>query len=89
MQVVHKCRHGNAINMDLGLASLAVTSDGEKIAPPKFPCSALKRFGWLQPRLSHKLKGSSNRTTAWLKLAKAHAAVNDQRSMSAMRRLRH
>ena len=38
-----------------------------------------------QPRV----KGSSNRTTAWLKLAKAHAAVNDQRSMSAMRRLRH
>ena len=52
LQVVYKCRHGNPINMDLGLASLAVTSDGEKIAPPKFPCSALKRFGRLQRRLS-------------------------------------
>ena len=27
---------GKAVGMDLGLASLAVTSDGEKMAPPKF-----------------------------------------------------
>jgi putative transposase len=33
--------NGKAIGIDLGLASLAVTSAGEKIAPPKFLRSAL------------------------------------------------
>jgi len=36
--------NNKAIGIDLGLASLAVTSDGEKIAPPKFLRSALKRI---------------------------------------------
>ena len=36
--------NGKAIGIDLGLASLAVTSAGEKIAPPKFLRSALKRL---------------------------------------------
>ena len=40
--------NGKAVGIDLGLASLAVTSDGEKLAPPKFLRSALKRLRRLQ-----------------------------------------
>ena len=40
-----------AVGVDLGLASLAVTRDGEKIAPPKFLRSALKKLRRLQRAL--------------------------------------
>jgi putative transposase len=58
--------NGKALGIDLGLASLAVTSAGEKIAPPKFLRSALKflrsalkRLRRLQRHLKHKQKGSN------------------------------
>ena len=69
--------NGKAVDIDLGLVSLAVTSDGEKIAPPKFLRSALGRLGRLQRRLSRKVKGSSSRRTART-VAKAHATVADK-----------
>lgn len=56
------------VGVDLGVASLAVTSDGEKIAPPKFLRSALKRPQRLQRSLGRKKKGSGNRQ-------KAHATM--------------
>ena len=71
--------NGKAIAIDLGLASLAVASDGEKIAPPKFLRSAHKGIRRLQRSLSRKVKGSGNRRKARLKLAKAHAKVADSR----------
>ena len=57
----------------------AVTSDGEKIAPPKFLRSALQRIRRLCRELSRKVKGSSNRQKARLRVAKAHATVADKR----------
>ena len=71
--------NGKSVGVDLGLASLAVTSEGEKIAPPKFLRSALKRIRRLGRDLNRKAKGSSNRQKARLRLAKAHATVADQR----------
>ena len=70
---------GNAVGVDLGLASLAVTSDGVKIAPPTFLRAAFKRIRRLQRSLSRKAKGSNNRAKARLRRAKAHATVADQR----------
>ena len=67
------------VGIDLGLASLAVTSEGEKIAPPKFLRSALQRIRRLQRSLSRKEKGSHNRQKARLRLARAHVQVADQR----------
>ena len=68
-----------AIGMDLGLASLATTSDGEKISPPKFLRSALGRLRRLQRNLKHKQRGSNRLTAARLGVAKLHAKVADRR----------
>ena len=70
--------NGKAVGLDLGLASLAVTSDGVKIAPPTFLRAAFKRIRRLQRSLSRKAKGSNNRAKAWLRRALAHATVADQ-----------
>ncbi|MYI71867.1 MAG: IS200/IS605 family element transposase accessory protein TnpB [Synechococcus sp. SB0673_bin_10] len=71
--------NGKAVGVDLGLESLAVTSDGEKIAPPRFLRSALKRLRRLNRDLGRKAKGSQNRQKARLRLARAHARVADKR----------
>jgi putative transposase len=71
--------NGKAIGIDLGLASLAVTSAGEKIAPPKFLRSALKRLRRLQRNLKHKQKGSNRLAAARRQVAKLHATIADKR----------
>ena len=68
-----------AVGPDPGLASIAVDSAGEKIAPPKFLRSALKRIKRLQRSLGRRVKGSSNRQKARLHPAKAYAKVADKR----------
>ena len=67
------------IGIDLGLASLAVTSDGEKFAPPRFLRSALRKLRRLQRSLSRKVKGSRNRSKARLLVVKAHEKVGSKR----------
>lgn len=71
--------NGKAVGIDLGLASLAVKSDGEKLAPPKFLRSALKRLRRLQRNLKHKQRGSNRLAIARRKVAKLHAKVGDRR----------
>jgi len=71
--------NGKAVGIDLGLASLVVTSDGEKIAPPKFLRSTLRRLRRLQRALSRTQRGSRNRAKARLLVAKRHAKVADKR----------
>ena len=67
------------VGIDLGLASLAVTSDGEKFAPPRFLHSALRKLRRLQRSLSRKVKGSRNRNKARLLLANAQEKVGAKR----------
>ena len=67
------------VGIDLGLASLAVTSDGDKFVPPRFLRSALRKIGRLQRSLSRKAKGSRNRSRARLLLANAHEKVGAKR----------
>lgn len=71
--------NGKAVGIDLGLASFAVTSDGEKIAPPKFLRSALKRLRRLQRNLKHKQKGSNRLAAARRKVAAVYASIADKR----------
>ena len=71
--------NGKAVGIDLGLASLAVTSAAEKIAPPKFLRSALKRLRRLQRHLKHKQKGSHRLAVARRKVAALHASIADKR----------
>jgi len=71
--------NGKAVGIDLGLASLAVTSYGEKLAPPKFLRSVLKRLRRLQRNLKHKQRGSNRLAIARRKVAKLHVKVGDRR----------
>ena len=68
-----------AIGIDLGLASLATTSDGEKVSPPKFLRSALRKLRRLQRNLKHKQRGSNRLAQARLLVAKLYAKVADRR----------
>jgi putative transposase len=68
-----------SVGIDVGLKTLAVLSNGEKLENPKFPHVAEKRIKRLQKRLSKKVKGSNNHRKAKLKLAKARAEVADKR----------
>lgn len=68
-----------SVGIDVGIKTLAVLSNGEKLENPKFLQSAEKKIKRLQKRLSKKVKGSNNRRKAKLKLAKAHARVADKR----------
>ena len=67
------------VGIDLGLASLAVTSDGDKFAPPRFLRSGTKKLRRLQRSLSRKVKGSRNRNKARLLVVKAHEKVGAKR----------
>lgn len=69
-----------SVGIDVGIKTLAVLSNGEKLENPKFLQSAEKKIKRLQRRLSKKQKGSNNRQKAKLKLAKAHAKVSDKRA---------
>lgn len=70
---------GPAIGVDLGIKSLAVTSEGEVFENQKHLKRALRAVKRLQRSVSRKVKGSANRRKAVLKLAKAHFRVACQR----------
>jgi putative transposase len=65
--------------IDLGLAHYAVTSDGEKIANPKWLRRRERKLKKLQRALARKRKGGANRAKARLRLARQHAKVGDAR----------
>lgn len=71
--------NGKAVGTDPGLASLVVTSDGGKIAPPRFLRSTLKHLRRRQRNLKHKRKDSNRMAPARRKIAKLHAKVGDRR----------
>ncbi|MEJ8639507.1 RNA-guided endonuclease TnpB family protein [Streptomyces sp. MS2.AVA.5] len=67
------------VGIDLGLSHFAVLSDGTKIVSPRFLRRAEKKLKTAQRDLCRKAKGSSNRTKARIKVARAHARVADAR----------
>jgi putative transposase len=79
--------NGKAVGIDLGLASLAITSDGEKVPLPKHFDAARKRLRHLQRQAARKRRcaprgtRASNRLKAVdRKIARLHAKVADQRT---------
>ncbi|EFO80889.1 transposase [Oscillochloris trichoides DG-6] len=70
---------GPAIGVDLGITSLAVTSEGAVFENQKHLKRALATVKRLQRSVSRKVKGSANRRKAVVKLAKAHFRVACQR----------
>jgi len=67
------------VGIDLGLAALAVLSDGRKVDSPRFLRRAERKLRKAQRALSRKQQGSKNREKARLRLARAHARVADAR----------
>ncbi|MHA2118401.1 MAG: RNA-guided endonuclease InsQ/TnpB family protein [Candidatus Thorarchaeota archaeon] len=70
---------GNTVGLDLGIASYAILSNGEKIDNPKHLEVSLKRLKVLQRKLSRKKKGSNNHEKARLQVAKLHDKIKNQR----------
>jgi len=68
-----------AIGIDLGISSLVITSDGQKIVNPKHFKKNYQRLRQAQKSLSRKQKGSKNREKARIKVAKIHARITDSR----------
>jgi putative transposase len=67
------------VGIDVGIKTLATTSDGEKIENPRPLLRREKRLKRLGRRLSRKVKGGANRKKARLKVAKLHAKISDTR----------
>ena len=70
-----KSTEGKVIGIDVGLTHYAVTSDGTKHGNPQYYRKYEKKLAKRQKQLSHKLKGSSNRNKARVKVAKIHAKI--------------
>jgi putative transposase len=71
--------NNKAVGIDLGLSSLVITSDGEKIPNPKHLKKHYRKLRRLQNSLSRKQKDSNNRYKARVKLAKSHLRITDTR----------
>ena len=67
------------IGIDLGLASLAVTSDGEVIGNPRFLRAKERRLARAQRALSRRQNGSANRARARHRVAVLHRTVRETR----------
>lgn len=68
-----------AIGLDVGIKTFAVTSEAEEIENPKFLRNNLQRLKVLQRRVSKKVKGSKNRDKARIKVAKQHEKIANMR----------
>jgi putative transposase len=67
------------IGIDVGIKTLATTSDGQKIENPRPLLRREKRLKRLQRGLSRKVKGGNNRQKAKLRISKLHARISDTR----------
>ena len=74
-----KPKTGKAVGIDLGIRSLAVTSDGKEYDNPKTYAKNEKKLAREQRRLSRKLKGSRNYEKQRQKIAKIQAKIHNQR----------
>jgi putative transposase len=77
---IYKTTAQNILGIDLGISSLVVTSDGNKVDNPKFLDKARKKLVRRQRQLSRKQKGSNRRKKAKLLLAKAYEKVTNARN---------
>ncbi len=70
----------NTIGIDLGIKSIAVTSDGRFFEPNRRLKNSLKRLQCLSSRASRKKKGSKNRKKANKRVALLHEKIVNQRT---------
>jgi putative transposase len=68
------------VGLDLGLATLVATSDGELIANPRHLRRRARRLAKAQRVLARKQKGSANREKARVRVAVQHRKVREARA---------
>lgn len=73
----------NAVGLDLGIESFAITSDGEFFESAKHLRKAERNLKRLQRQVSRRRKGSNRRKKAVGLLAKAHLHIANQRKDTA------
>jgi putative transposase len=77
-----QAKNQGAVGVDLGVSALATLSTGESIPGSKAHKTLLCKLQRLSKSLSRKVKGSSNRHKAKLKLARLHARISNIRKDS-------
>lgn len=70
---------GGALGLDVGLTDIVVTSDGSKFSNPKHLHKAQANLARKQQKLSRKVKGSSSRNKARIKVARCHERIANAR----------
>lgn len=71
---------GASVGIDMGLKSLAITSDGIEYPNHKYLAKSQKKLAKLQRQLSRKPKGSKRREKARIKVARLHEHIANQRN---------
>lgn len=69
----------NAIGLDFGLKTFITTSEGSMYHSPEFLKKNLNKLARLQRIQSRRVKGSSNRNKARIKVARLHEKISNQR----------
>ena len=70
---------GKDVGVDVGLSALITTSEGEKVAHPRFYRTAQRKLRVAQRRVARRKKGGSNRRKAVAMLQRQHEGVANQR----------
>jgi len=71
---------GRTVGVDLGLKDAVVTSDGERVAAPRFYRAAQRKLRRAQRGQSRKIKGSNNRHKARQRVARVHQKIAAKRN---------
>ena len=79
---------GKAVGIDLGIRTLAVTSDGKEYDNPGTYRKNQKKLARAQKKLSRKSKDSKNREKQRIKAAKIHKKIRNQR-LDAIHKMTH
>ena len=74
-----KSKTGKAVGIDLGVASLVTTSDGQKIEGVADTRKLDKKLARQQQKLSRKKKGSNNREKQKIKVARVYEKIANKR----------
>jgi len=70
---------GSAIGIDVGLKEFLITSNGDKVANPRYLSKSLEKLARLQRELSRKPNGSNRRNKARIKVARQYEKISNQR----------
>ena len=70
---------GSVIGIDLGLKDFLITSNGDKVANPKYLSKSLEKLAKLQRELSRKPSKSNRHEKARIRVARQYEKINNQR----------